>query len=501
MRLLVFFTLRVSALNPPLAATRRTTRLAAHRYFVVAAANASSAVATGQFPPNNLLEGRVDVLCRCATSALWYSNGIRADASLHLVLGDTTTASVTGTDVRSLAPDEKTFALQLQRALDEDNAADDAIDAGDVGVLDGVTLDAAVDTNLDFAQKSPRKIARREARKVRARPPFPAGFDIRRGDSLSALVRRLSTENQAAPRAADVVVLDEAGAPFEPRGGDTVVVVADQGGWAPGALEALVEAGARTCSLGPLPLLASQCITLINHRLDVRDETADESQRRTRRFKAQKRAERTFTTEDDALRDRLIDKGDPWDAADLNEAHRAFKASHNEVLARFARRYGGRVFVLDGADAASTRALADAGVPAEAVVIANPFPATAAALRRRGATVVEARAEDFLPTADVAFGAMYLDGCSGAPEPLIACAAYLESGDLPQAFALGFTLTLAEPRGREITDREQAVVRAWAAAARKRGYACRRPFDDMEEDPPPRSRDGVLTTWLVFNRS
>ena len=101
----------------------------------------------------------------------------------------------------------------------------------------------------------------------------------------------------------------------------------------------------------------------------------------------------------------------------------------------------------------------------------------------------------------MAFGAIYLDGCSGAPEPLVACAAYLESGiELPEAFAVGFTLTLAEPEGREIADREQTVVRAWSAAARKRGYACRRPFDDEEPDPPARSSDGVLTTWLVFER-
>ena len=65
---------------------------------------------------------------------------------------------------------------------------------------------------------------------------------------------------------------------------------------------------------------------------------------------------------------------------------------------------------------------------------------------------------------------------------------------------MGFTLTLAEPEGREIADREQTVVRAWSAAAGKRGYACRRPFDDAEPDPPPRSSDGVLTTWLVFER-
>ena len=176
----------------------------------------------------------------------------------------------------------------------------------------------------------------------------------------------------------------------------------------------------------------------------------------------------------------------------------AFNASDAAVLARFARRYGAAAFVLDGADAASTRALADAGVD---VYVANPFPATAEALRQCGATVVEARAEDYLPTADVAFGAIYLDGCSGAPEPLVECAAYLDSGvELPEAFAVGFTLTLAEPQGREIADREQTVVRAWSAAAGKRGYVCRRPFDDAEPDPPPRSSDGVLTTWLVFER-
>ena len=464
------------ALQPPHAATRRTAPLAAHRHFVVAASNASAAVANGQFSVNNLLQGRVDVLCRCATSALWYSNGIRADASLHLSLGNTT-ASVAGEGVRGLAPDEKTFALQLQRALEDDGKAEAAQEG----------FERREARRQLFAQKSPRNLARRVARAAAKRPPFPAGFAVRRGESLPELVRRLSNNT-------DIVVLDEAGVPFEPTSGDVVVVVADQLGWAPGALEGLVAAGARKCSLGDRPLLASQCLTLVNHRLDARDE----AKRRTRRFKAQKRAERTFSSSDGDLRARLLAKGDPWDATDFSGAHRAFKASHNDVLARFARRYGAAAFALDGADAASTRALAEIGVD---VYVANPFPATAAALRQRGATVVEARAEDYLPTADVAFGAMYLDGCSGAPEPLVACAAYLDSGvELPPAFAVGFTLTLAEPEGREIADREQTVVRAWSAAAGKRGYVCRRPFDDAEPDPPPRSSDGVLTAWLVFER-
>ena len=465
----------VGGLQPPYAATRRTAPLTAHRHFIVAASNASSAVANGQFSVNNLLQGRVDVLCRCATSALWYSNGIRADASLHLSLGNTT-ASVAGAEVRGLAPDEKTFALQLQRALEDDGKA--------AAAQEGFELREA--RRQLFAQKSPRNLARRVARAAAKRPPFPAGFAVRRGESLPELVRRLSNN-------ADVVVLDEGGAPFEPPSGDVVVVVADQLGWAPGALEGLVEAGARKCSLGDRPLLASQCLTLVNHHLDLKDE----ARRRTRRFKAQKRAERTFSSSDGDLRARLLAKGDPWDATDFSGAHRAFKASHNDVLARFARRYGAAAFALDGADAASTRALAKAGVD---VYVANPFPATAEALRQRGATVVEARAEDYLPTAGVSFGAMYLDGCSGAPEPLVECAKYVESGvELPPAFAVGFTLTLAEPQGREIADREQTVVRAWSAAGHRRGYICRRPFD-AEPDPPPRSSDGVLTTWLVFER-
>ena len=167
------------------------------------------------------------------------------------------------------------------------------------------------------------------------------------------------------------------------------------------------------------------------------------------------------------------------------------------MLARFARRYGAAAFVLDGADAASTRARWRKLVSTCTSQTRSP---PRRQLFERGATVVEARAEDYLPTADVSFGAMYLDGCSGAPEPLVECAKYVESGvELPPAFAVGFTLTLAEPEGREIADREQTVVRAWSAAAQRRGYACRRPFDDAEPDPPP-SSDGVLTTWLVFDR-
>merc|ERR1712196_662654 len=132
----------------------------------------------------------------------WYSNGIRTDASLHLSLGNTT-ASVAGAEVRGLAPDEKTFALQLQRALEDDGKAEAAQEG----------FERREARRQLFAQKSPRNLARRVARAAARRPPFPAGFAVRRGESLPELVRRLSNNT-------DVVVLDEAGAPFEPTSGD-----------------------------------------------------------------------------------------------------------------------------------------------------------------------------------------------------------------------------------------------------------------------------------------
>ena len=159
--LVALLVLQGHALQPPHTATRRTAPLAkAHRHFVVAASNASAAVANGQFSVNNLLQGRVDVLCRCATSALWYSNGIRADASLHLSLNDTT-ASVAGAEVRGLAPDEKTFALQLQRALDDDCKAEAAQEG----------FERREARRQVFAQKSPRNLARRVARESSVASP------------------------------------------------------------------------------------------------------------------------------------------------------------------------------------------------------------------------------------------------------------------------------------------------------------------------------------------
>ena len=46
----------------------------------------SAATAAGLFSVSNLLQGRVDVWCRCVTAALYLSDDLRRDTVVSLVL-------------------------------------------------------------------------------------------------------------------------------------------------------------------------------------------------------------------------------------------------------------------------------------------------------------------------------------------------------------------------------------------------------------------------------
>ena len=63
--------------------------------------------------------GRLDVLCRCVSAALFLSHDIREDVRVHLVLGDEYTVTVDGSTVRHLNPDERSTAALIRTALEE----------------------------------------------------------------------------------------------------------------------------------------------------------------------------------------------------------------------------------------------------------------------------------------------------------------------------------------------------------------------------------------------
>ena len=251
---------------------------------------------------------------------------------------------------------------------------------------------------------------------------------------------------------------------------------------------------------------------------------------------------------------------DPYDPSDFSPSHLAFKSAHNDVFAKLAQYAAGggaqaapNVFYLDGSDGGTTRALRERhGFEAEQLYSANLFRTTVQSLCAppvglAGSHVYEGRAEDALAPegwfGGVPMSAFYFDGCGGSPEPIItALEAALDAGRRqregaagsrgprinrgegnnseggededeerrPPCVAVGFTLTLAEPTGRALSDREQDVFRALVAAARRAGYgssgAAPAPVQHVGDeparygvDPAVRKRNGgTLTTWCVL---
>ena len=81
--------------------------------------------------------GRLDVLCRCVTSGLLTSHGVREDATVSLVLRDEYTVRFEGREVRRLNPDERSTAARIRDAL---AAKDGAIGAMEADASPGVSV-------------------------------------------------------------------------------------------------------------------------------------------------------------------------------------------------------------------------------------------------------------------------------------------------------------------------------------------------------------------------
>lgn len=240
-------------------------------------------------------------------------------------------------------------------------------------------------------------------------------------------------------------------------------------------------------------------------------------------------------------------------------------ATTSTAIARHSRR---PVFYLDGPDGATTRALLDAGFAREDLYVTNEWKETWTSLLGapfwlakencvwgRAQDVLQAKASssewnennDGLENDDdndddvfnqhrsvcwgnIPFVACYLDGCGGKPEPIIEMIAAL-FGDqgpatttattknhvnvadknenqnqflLAPTMAIGFTLTAAEPDGRELLDRVQQVTRATMTIARDKGYDMRHVGDNPTEYGVSvdllKKHQGISTSWMMCTR-
>jgi len=88
------------------------------RQFVVVGHDAPT---TPEFSLSDLAggAGRLDVLCRCVTSAFFLSHAIREAVRVHLVLADEYTVSFDGRELRRPNPDQRSTAALIRKALEE----------------------------------------------------------------------------------------------------------------------------------------------------------------------------------------------------------------------------------------------------------------------------------------------------------------------------------------------------------------------------------------------
>ncbi|MGE4495124.1 MAG: tRNA (pseudouridine(54)-N(1))-methyltransferase TrmY [Methanosarcina sp.] len=179
---------------------------------------------SGDFSLNDLpgSAGRMDILCRCVSSALFLSFGMRRDVNVHLLLlGEPEPGKIIrfeGLHLRYLNPDERSSGSLIQKALLKNAAGQD----------------------------------------IRSTP----GVWTRTGDLNSLLA---SFEGRT------LLYLREDGKDFREIAceiQDPVFILGDHTGVTEEEEKQLLEAGAQVISVGPISLHSNHCITLIHNELD-----------------------------------------------------------------------------------------------------------------------------------------------------------------------------------------------------------------------------------------
>lgn len=270
-------------------------RVRATRHVVVLCHDVSAQTAAGLFSVSNLLQGRVDVWCRCVTASLYLSDDLRRDTVVSLVLSPpdeesvddgarrdaqkTRVVTVRGDAVEGLAPAESRVALLLQRATQHASLSE----LGELGREAKAAAAASAARGTERTKKSARNAERRRAGWVARRPgsagPVP-GIAVTDYPTTETCLNAVLGSLGDVP--GSILLLDAAGAPFagaEALGKEkradlsatttTTFVLGDATGITKIERELLMRRdGISTVALGPRVLLASHCIVLAHAALD-----------------------------------------------------------------------------------------------------------------------------------------------------------------------------------------------------------------------------------------
>jgi tRNA (pseudouridine54-N1)-methyltransferase len=170
--------------------------------------------------------GRIDLLCRCISNAIFISGGIRRNTIVHCVLTGPRSPpkliSFWGENLKGLEPDELTIARFIKRALER-------------GTKLRLSEEAKVSLGIRISKRSFESLVKEKAR-GQLIYLHPEGEDIRR------------FEFEQNPT---FVLGDHIGLPRKTE-------------------KLLDRLGARRISLGPIELFTSHCIIIVHNELDRR---------------------------------------------------------------------------------------------------------------------------------------------------------------------------------------------------------------------------------------
>lgn len=166
--------------------------------------------------------GRMDILCRCVSSAIFLSFGMRRDVNVHLLLlGEPEPGKIIrfeGLHLRYLNPDERSSGSLINKALQKNATEQDIRSTPGVWIRTGdfkSLLSSFEGRNLLYLREDGKDI-REIAREIR----------------------------------------------------DPVFILGDHTGVTEEEEKQLLEAGAQIISVGPISLHSNHCITLIHNELD-----------------------------------------------------------------------------------------------------------------------------------------------------------------------------------------------------------------------------------------
>jgi tRNA (pseudouridine54-N1)-methyltransferase len=169
--------------------------------------------------------GRIDLVCRCVTSAIWLSHALRKDVVFHAVLEGPDRPpkliSFYSNDLKAVSPDERNVASHINHALK-------------LGYNLKLNEEVEVSPGIKIAKKSFEEFVKEKSRTTQLFYLHPKGEDIRK------------------------VKFDK----------DVCFILGDHLGLPKATEKLLKKLNIKRVSLGKTEYLASHCITICNYEID-----------------------------------------------------------------------------------------------------------------------------------------------------------------------------------------------------------------------------------------